>query len=310
MWLPARSERRMAPHGAPPGATETIMGIDFHALNFLRYAKSKKGFGDTLTIGRQELHVNAVKLRGVLKLAPDYKQHAYCEELLLGYFGSTSVDSIDNSSYENATYIHDMNAPLPETLFGKYDTIIDAGTTEHVYNAPQALKNYSLMCKPGGRIIHILPANNFSGHGFWQFSPELFFSLYSDKNGYRDTEVFVSDFTDQWQWYQIQAPKDGKRVDILSAAELSVMVVTTLARPDFSHASVQQSDYVYEWENQTADPKPLLGPTGLKGRLMETPILYKTLYRAYHKLIRLRSPRQLGKRNPGLRAIDVDSFLR
>jgi len=64
---------------------------------------------------------------------------------------------------------------------------------EHVFNASQGLKNVTRLCAPGGQIIHSLPANNFCNHGFWQFSPELFFSLYSDKNGYSETEIFLAD---------------------------------------------------------------------------------------------------------------------
>ena len=44
---------------------------------------------------------------------------------------------------------------------------------------PGAIK----LTKIGGMIIHALPANNFCGHGFWQFSPELFYELYSPENG-------------------------------------------------------------------------------------------------------------------------------
>jgi hypothetical protein len=80
--------------------------------------------------------------------------------------------------HEKATHVVDMNKPL--AIEERYDTVIDAGTIEHIYNAPQALANVSAMCAHQGQILHIGPANIFCGHGFWQFSPELFFSLYSE----------------------------------------------------------------------------------------------------------------------------------
>ena len=48
---------------------------------------------------------------------------------------------------------------------------------------------FSDLCKNGGTIIHSLPSNNNCGHGFWQFSPELFFSLYNEKNGFKNNEM-------------------------------------------------------------------------------------------------------------------------
>lgn len=283
------------------------MGIDFHALNFLRYVRHLQDFGDTVTIGRQELHVNNFVLGQLLPLAPDYQQHAFCEALLEGYFGASKVDSLDNSDYENATHIHDMSADLPASLRSSYDTVIDAGCLEHVYNAPQALKNCSQLCRPGGQIIHILPANNYCGHGFWQFSPELFFSLYSENNGYRDTEVFVADFTDKWTWYKVRRPHGGARVNIASLGEVYVMVRTVRADSFFSHAHVQQSDYLYEWEYSSGrpEPRPYLRPAGVRGAIMGVPFLYDRLFPLYHKLQRLFSAERMTARNPGLSRFDV-----
>ena len=173
------------------------------------------------------------------------------------------MESLDNSSYENADHIHDMNSPIPEELCGKFDTIIDGGCLEHIFNVAQAFDNCSRLCRPGGQIIHILPANNFCGHGFWQFSPELFFSLYSEENGYRDTEVYLADLADRDAWYRVHAPTDGERVNVLSSRELYVMVRTVLAGEQFSHRQVQQSDYVYTWESEQ---ESLLGPTTRPGR--------------------------------------------
>ena len=80
------------------------------------------------------------------------------------------------------TYYREAN------LNEKFDTIIDFGTSEHIFNVVENLSNISKFCKNNGIILHSLPANNNCGHGFWQFSPELFFSLYSENNGFSDTE--------------------------------------------------------------------------------------------------------------------------
>jgi hypothetical protein len=233
------------------------MGIDVHGINFLRYARKTAGFGRTLTIGRQGLHLSESFVKSFLKLNSDYVNDTYCERLLKDHFGATEVDSIDNSDFENATLILDMNQPPPEHLRGQYNTVFDGGCLEHVYNIPQALKNLSLLCKAGGQIIHVLPANNFCGHGFWQFSPELFFSLYSEVNGYRDTEVFLADTIHLSTWYKVKAPSNGKRVNIRSHTPLYALVRTVLKTTDFSHNHVQQSDYVHEWSNPKKEKNKL-----------------------------------------------------
>jgi hypothetical protein len=70
----------------------------------------------------------------------------------------------------------------------------------------------------------------------------LFFSLYSERNGYRDTEIQICDMA-TGQFSQVNRPQDGKRVEFRSSTELLIMVRTVLNR-DFTHY-VQQSDYEY-----------------------------------------------------------------
>jgi len=290
------------------------MGIDIHGLNFLRHAKNIKLLGDTVTIGRQGLRVIESTVKELVGTAPSYIIQPYCEELLTDYFGATKVDSIDNSDYEKATHIHNMNEALPNNLYGMYDSIIDFGCLEHIYNVPQALKNCSLLCKPGGQILHILPANNFCGHGFWQFSPELFFSLYSEINGYSKTEVFIADLSNNKKWYLVKQPNNGKRVNVTSSTELYVLVRTVLKRSDFSHSLVQQSDYVYEWGKTGAtDLQTLVEPTGFKHSftqiLKKIPLVYRVLSPVYHLYFRSKLETGLNDKNPGLTAIEVESFV-
>jgi hypothetical protein len=230
------------------------MGIDVHALNFIRYAKKHQPLGSVATIGRQGLHVTSAKLRPIFPSARNYGP--YCEELLIDLLGATKVESFDNSDYEQATHIADMNVPIecPVT----YDTVLDAGTLEHIYNAPQALKNVSTMCAEGGQILHILPANNQCGHGFWQFAPELFYSLYSPANGYSETTVFLASFDNEVHWYEVEAPSNGRRIIIQSIGPLYVLCRTKRGAC-VSHNTVQQSDYVYTWDHMRNIIEPI-GP--------------------------------------------------
>jgi SAM-dependent methyltransferase len=229
------------------------MGIDIHTLNFLKYAKTKKQFDETITIGRQGLHLSNRIINKVIGSKIYYEKNEYCENLLIQCFGATTVNSIDNSNYENATYIHDMNEPITAELNSKFDTVFDGGCLEHIFNIPQAFKNCSLFLKPGGQILHSLPANNCCGHGFYQFSPELFFSLYSEKNGYVDTEVFIADLSDTKNWFKVKAPQNGHRVNIESSNTLYILVRTVLKSDNFKHSSIQQSDYINKWSSDESN---------------------------------------------------------
>lgn len=288
------------------------MGIDVHGLNFLRYAKQQhREFKKSITIGRQGFHVTETIVRGAVWESSDPNNDLYCEELLKNHFGANIVDSIDNSKYENASIIHDMNLPIPSEFLHIYDTVIDGGCLEHIYNIPQALKNCSLFCKPGGQILHMLPANNQCGHGFWQFSPELFFSLYSNQNGYQDTEVFLADLTKTTKWFKVRPPTNGQRVNIISSTELYVLVRTVLREINFSHSNVQQSDYVHEWtkiteKNATGNSKP----KNIKQYIKQSPLLHILLSPAYHYWrTNLSSKSKLNKFNPDLTEIKIKSIL-
>lgn len=287
------------------------MGIDHHGLNFLRYAKARRPFGNTITLGRQSVPILKPVLEELLGGRSSCREQAFCEELLTECFGATRVESIDKSAYEQATHIHDFNEPLPRDLHQKYDTVLDMGTLEHIYNAPQAFKNCSLFCKPGAQILHVLPANNFCGHGLWQFSPELFFSLYSRRNGYVDTEIFLADLDNTAKWYRVREPAAGKRVNVSSSTPLYVMVRTVLGSTDFSQTGVQQLHYVHEWEKRALVPQTTGTSTRFKEWAKRRPLVHRSLVGAYNFYLRSkrRTETGLNGRNPGVVVIDVKSCI-
>jgi hypothetical protein len=229
------------------------MGIDVHTLKFLRFASKKRTLGRVATIGRMGLHVPKDRLKEIMHLSRETDYGGYCEAFLKAEFAAVAVESFDMSAYENATHIVDMNRPIKSDF--RYDTIIDGGCLEHIYNAPQALANISTICAEGGQILHVLPANNLCGHGFWQFSPELFFSLYAERNGYSETQVFLADVTNEDEWYEVRRPQNGRRVEVVTSSSVFVMV-RTVRLGEFSHQNVQQSDYVHVWNGKTDAAMP------------------------------------------------------
>lgn len=269
------------------------MGIDAHALHCLEYARQFGDFGRSVTLGRQNVYVKPRQLEQMYGDTIDWKAEAYCEKLLETRFGATKVDSIDRSDYEHASLIFDMNDPLPAG-FGEYDTVMDIGTSEHVFNISQALSNIIALCRVGGQILHVSPANNFCGHGFWQFSPELFFSLYSEQNGFRDTEVFVASRKRTSVWYKVRKPRVGQRVPLASHDKIYVICRTVVAEKNASRGrDVQQSDYVTAWEQKDASDQSGEAKEGSFDAWFHKRVLYKyfrTPSRFNPNLIRMRAP--------------------
>lgn len=287
------------------------MGVSAQELIFLHHVHKYGDFKKTVTIGRMGLFINKYLLKKLISASKELGDEIFADQLLKDYFGATVVESIDKSDYEGATIIHDMNLPIPDELREKYDTVFEGGTLEHIYNMPQALENTSSLCKPGGQIIHILPANNVCGHGFWQVSPELFYSLYSDKNGYRDTEVYLARMNPyKHDFYRVLRPENGKRIQIYSKDEIYAFVRTVRKEGKFSHNDIQQSDYVYLWNSadirEQDDSSPLIKFIRNHESVYNLALtaLGKVIYVAYNGFTN-RSKDRLSDSNPNLVKVDI-----
>lgn len=242
------------------------MGLNASGLGLMTLARAGGAdFSRVVTIGRQQLTIGLDELeaffsqRGRADIAEKIAGHCadgYCEPVLHAAFGAETVHSIDASGYEKASLVHDMNTPL-ETA-EQYSVVLDFGTLEHVLNVPVAFDNAAKLCTPGGRILHMLPSNNCSGHGFYQFSPEFFFQIYSEARGFAGTRVFAAPMGSPDIWYEVRAPHTLKaRVNITSRDELYLLVLTqkTGEPQPLAQRPVQQSDYMQLWTAENAAPK-------------------------------------------------------
>lgn len=245
------------------------MGIDFHVLAFLNSIEHKN-FGSTLTIGRQSVHIHKSDLKllkklGIVQETSKLEENIFVDSYLLSEFGSKSVESMDISNYEGASIQHDLNIPVPQNLIDRFDTIIDSGSLEHVFNTNQAFENLINMCRIGGRIIHIAPSDNFSGHGFWQISPELYFSLYSADNGFELEKVVIASLSDRKRHFNVFKPSHGHRITLFSHSPIYVMTVARKIAK-VNRLKVWQSDYRYVWtnyESNSINPKIIKETKGL-----------------------------------------------
>jgi SAM-dependent methyltransferase len=286
------------------------MGLDITALNFLNLIVKKKLLGNCITLGRQTLNLHSTTIKKTLNIKSEYVHNNYCEDLLLKYFGASNVESLDFSDFEQATHIVDLNLPLPKKYHGIYDTVINFGTLEHIFNISEALKSCSALCKKGGQILHVLPSNNFCGHGFYQFSPELFFSLYSEKNGHAETEVFLSDITDNNFIYKVNIPKIGSRINLFSFNSLYVLCRTVFIENKLLDLNVQQSDYLYSWnksKQEIFNSSFYEEPLTIKEKLKKYYFFYRFLnfINNLFKLVGLKKRSRLNKKNEDIKIIKI-----
>ena len=275
------------------------MGLTFHEYKFLEEVSKKKEFKNILCLGKQEMILTDEDMKKFNLIEKEYVNNRYIDYLLINKFKANSVKSIDNSSFEGADIIHDMNKPI-ENLNEKFDTVIDFGTSEHIFNVAQNLNNISKLCKINGIILHSLPANNNCGHGFWQFSPELFFSLYSENNGFFETEIFIFNTHNKYEWWKVEKQKLGERLEINSDSPLYILV-KTVKKSEIQNKNVQQSDYVARWNENSINNKNI--------KKKKLSILWKKIKDNYKKfLIKIILPKKISDRLEGKKILLKNSL--
>jgi hypothetical protein len=190
------------------------------------------------------------RAHGIAEPTDDSRRFA---EWTLRGIGATRVGSLDASDYEGAALVHDLNQPLPEAHHEQYDTVIDGGTLEHVFDVRQALGTLMQLVRVGGSVYLFTPANNQMGHGFYQFSPELFFRAFGPQNGFEVRRMVLQPMVLFRRSYEVADPATvGERVALINRAPVRLFVhaVRTQRAPVFAEAP-QQSDYSAAWERGT-----------------------------------------------------------
>jgi hypothetical protein len=191
---------------------------------------------------------------------------------------------MDFSDYEKATIVHDLNSPVSENLFTRFSCVFDGGTLEHIFNFPVSISNCMRMVKEGGHLITITPANNLMGHGFYQFSPELYFRIFSKENGYEAPQIWLFDMKDESPFYRVKDPDEVKKRVMLLNSEPVYMAVVAKKIADVApfKKPALQSDYVSLWHEgvQKQKKKSVLKEFAMKA----TPkFVFSGMYDAYIK---------------------------
>ena len=188
------------------------MGLAIPALRFLAHLHKRQPFGPSvLTLGRQNVYATYDEVEGLVRAAgvaphplpegvstatniPAWRgtpmEGNTSDAVFFRMLGCVQVAALDYSDAEGAELIWDLNEPVPAAFEKRFDLVLDGGTLEHVFNTRQAFANVARMVKPGGRVVHMSPTCNYVNHGFYQFSPTLFFDYYST-NGFTGLEATI-----------------------------------------------------------------------------------------------------------------------
>jgi hypothetical protein len=258
------------------------MGLNYNDLRCLLEWRRDNNGGKVVTLGRLNLTLHPKDVLNLKqKFANDARAMAWLErygwadfadEMLLEALKFERVTSIDFSQYEGASVIQDIGVPLRPDLLGQFDLAIDGGTLEHVFNFPLAVGNLMRLVKVGGAVYMQSPCNSLAGHGFYQFSPELMYRVFSRQNGFEISFVriavahnlSVEQTTDQHVYDVMDPAKYGGRV-MLASRNPTVMLSLAVKRSDVEPFAnpVLQSDYIEKWSGKA--------PVRLnwKGRLVE-----------------------------------------
>ncbi len=210
--------------------------IHNNALALLKAKKRGTTFKKVLLIGRQQLFITPKKIKLLSKQFSidisnfSYEYGGYSEEFFRCFFGAEIIDSLDYDDFEGSNIIHDLNFPISKEYYESYDVVIDGGTLEHVFNFPIAIGNCMNFVKKDGSLFIFNMANNHMGHGFYQFSPELFFRLF-ESNGFITKDIILdvhnysgAELGTSGKCFSVTDPKDlGSRVSLVSKKPVMIM---------------------------------------------------------------------------------------
>lgn len=230
---------------------------------FLLREMSRQGFlgGELLQLGVQRISPDAKALVKSFSASAASKSRTKANSSMRQFWinlGFNSVCSLDNSDFEGAEIVWDLNLPIKDSFVEQFDAVFNGGTMEHVFNTPCVLENISRLLKVGGIAIHEVPSSNGVDHGFYSFSPTLFRDYYLNL-GYELIEVLLIVKKGHKAKVYEYFPRD-KNTEIPENWKNKTVNVWCVARKKFQIGGAdapQQAKYLDAWskgdQTRTAD---------------------------------------------------------
>lgn len=246
------------------------MGIIYlQAKMLVEEARSGSTGPRVLMIGRQSLFLHPAEVRHIRQLCPgalvDYQWAEYADRFLRECVGAADVRTMDYSDYEGADFLQDLNSPIPDELKNGFDLVVEGGSLEHIFNFPIAVSNLMNLVKLGGKIVACTVGNNLCGHGFYQFSPELIFRVFSQENGFELGKVLALpcrypgiELSPIRSAFEVKDPAEvGERVGLLTKSPVMLLFCarkTNEVKPFLKPPL--QSDYSVAWSGREQGAAP------------------------------------------------------
>ncbi len=93
-----------------------------------------------------------------------------------------SYFAIEYGGYRDSISLDLNSGSVPPDLRSAFDLLINAGTTEHVANQDNAFRVMHDLVKPGGLMIHEVPASGMLTHGLVSYTMQFFWALCRENN--------------------------------------------------------------------------------------------------------------------------------
>lgn len=165
------------------------------------------------------------------------------------FFRALGVDdfqSLDLPGCEHpAEILHDLNNPLPSQWHGKYATVFDPGTLEHIFDPRACLESIADALAVGGVAIHLVPVYSYNG-GYYSINPNVLHDFYR-ANGFGDISAYIL----MWDRYRAYSASPTRcyvyREDVLGSRHAlteSDQVRYTPHLLMFARKKEQRSEYV------------------------------------------------------------------
>lgn len=202
--------------------------------------------GELLVLGRQVIKMSKEEVLGLFSAAGckavNTEEDSSADGVLskgkisdayfFNLFGIESLSTMDVNDKEEASLIHDLNKPVPGSLKGRFDFIIDGGTFDHLFDVRRAFRNVVSMLKPDGRVFHWNAMSNYMFEAYLCFSPDFFYDYYV-ANRFEDCKVYVAEAMHKrglrWRLWEFM----GNTVGCRFSSSNKVMVIVLAERgPD------------------------------------------------------------------------------
>src|SRR5262245_19920801 len=142
----------------------------------------------------------------------------------VAFWQSLGIECVSIDLAEDAIKLDLNRDTVPREHCGRFDLVINAGTTEHVANQDNAFRIIHDLTRNGGIMWHEVPAFTF-GHGLVNYSPKLFIQLVR-QNAYEPLFIRVSRSADEKVPRYIEAMNrrwgDGHAMDFTDLPSLTI----------------------------------------------------------------------------------------